>query len=267
MVKTKSPSGVTDNNEITLWSVARLLLGKFYWLLISGFACALIVWLITTFLIAPTYESRVSFYVYNNADKAAHASTVNNSDLQAAESLATTYSKILESNSVLDAVLKDLGDKSDLSRKDLSEMIDVSVVSDTQLLEVVIKSNSAEFACDVGKSFANVAPTEIVRITKAGGVEVVDRPEVASEKSSPRTVFDTAIGFLIGVVGMAVALILKTIYLPEDIESISGVTVLGQIPEIDVSGDEHTYWKLTKGGVIRCENKKDKDDKSKKNDD
>ncbi len=272
MVKTKTPSGVTDNNEITLWSVLRLLLGKFYWLLISGFACALIVWLITTFLIAPTYESRVSFYVYNNADKAAHASTVNNSDLQAAESLATTYSKILESNSVLDAVLKDLGDKSDLSRKDLSEMIDVSVVSDTQLLEVVIKSNSAEFACDVGKSFANVAPTEIVRITKAGGVEVVDRPEVATEKSSPRTVFDTAIGFLIGVIGMSVALILKmlsdtTIYLPEDIESLSGVTVLGQIPEIDVSGDKYDYWKLTKGGVIRCENKKDKDDKSEKNND
>lgn len=272
MGKGKSPFNTLDNGEITLWSALRLLLGKFYWRLLSGVLCAMTVWLITTFLIAPTYESRVSFYVYNNADKAAHASTVNNSDLQAAESLATTYPKILESNSVLDAVLKDLGDKSDLSRKDLSEMIDVSVVSDTQLLEVVIKSNSAEFACDVGKSFANVAPTEIVRITKAGGVEVVDRPEVASEKSSPRTVFDTAIGFLIGVVGMAVALILKmlsdtTIYLPEDIENISGVTVLGQIPEIDVSGDEHTYWKLTKGGVIRCENKKDKDDKSKKNDD
>lgn len=106
MVKTKNSSGAADNNEITLWSAARLLLGKFYWLLISGFVCALIVWLITTFLIAPTYESRVSFYVYNNADKSNHASTINNSDLQAAESLATTYSKILESNSVLDAVLK-----------------------------------------------------------------------------------------------------------------------------------------------------------------
>ena len=162
MMKTKTPSGVTDNNEITLWSVARLLLGKFYWLLISGFACALIVWLITTFLIAPTYESRVSFYVYNNAEKSNHASTINNSDLQAAESLATTYSTILESNSVLDAVLKDLGDKSDLSRKDLSKMIEVSVVSDTQLLEVVIKSNSAEFACDVGKSFANLVHSSLV---------------------------------------------------------------------------------------------------------
>ena len=272
MGKTKSPLDNLDNDEITLWSVARLLLSKFYWLLISGFACALIVWLVTTFLIAPTYESRVSFYVYNNADKSNHASTINNSDLQAAESLATTYSKILESNSVLDAVLKDLGDKADFSRKDLSGMIEVSVVSDTQLLEVIIKSDSAEFACDVGKSFANVAPTEIIRITKAGGVEVVDRPEVATEKSSPRTVFDTAIGFLVGAIGMSVVLILKmlsdtTIYLPEDIESLSGVTVLGQIPEIDVTENGHTYWKLTKGGVIRCENKKNKDDKSEKNSD
>ena len=253
MVKTKNSSGAADNNEITLWSAARLLLGKFYWLLISGFVCALIVWLITTFLIAPTYESRVSFYVYNNAEKSSHASTINNSDLQAAESLATTYSKILESNSVLDAVLKDLGDKSDLSRKDLSKMIEVSVVSDTQLLEVVIKSNSAEFACDVGKSFANVAPTEIVRITKAGGVEVVDRPEVAAEKSSPRTVFDTAIGFLIGVIGISVVLILKmlsdtTIYLPEDIENISGVTILGQIPEIDVTRTDILIGNLRKEG-------------------
>ena len=72
--------------------------------------------------------------------------------------------------------------------------------------------------------------------------------------------------------GISVVLILKmlsdtTIYLPEDIESLSGVTVLGQIPEIDVTENEHTYWKLTKGGVIRCENKKDKDDKSEKNND
>ena len=126
MVKTKSPSGVTDNNEITLWSVARLLLGKFYWLLISGFACALIVWLITTFLIAPTYESRVSFYVYNNADKAAHASTVNNSDLQAAESLATTYSKILESKRQTLLMFADLLEP----KRDELETVDKKFASD-----------------------------------------------------------------------------------------------------------------------------------------
>lgn len=61
MGKGKSPFNTLDNGEITLWSALRLLLGKFYWLLLSGVLCALTVWLITTFLIAPTYESRVSF--------------------------------------------------------------------------------------------------------------------------------------------------------------------------------------------------------------
>ena len=56
-----------------------------------------------------------------------------------------------------------------MTRKELSKMVDVSVVSDTQLLEVVITSTDAEFACRIAQAFVNVAPTEIVRITKAGG--------------------------------------------------------------------------------------------------
>lgn len=63
-------------------------------------------------------------------------------------------------------------------------MVNVSVVSDTQLLEVLVTSTNPELACKIANSFAKVAPTEIVRITKAGGVEVVDRPEVATEKSA-----------------------------------------------------------------------------------
>ena len=65
-------------------------------------------------------------------------------------------------------------------------------------LEVVVTTTDADFSCKVARAFASVAPTEIIRITKAGGVEVVDRPEVAMEKSSPRILFDTAVGFIIG---------------------------------------------------------------------
>ena len=83
--------------------------------------------------VTPTYESRVSFYVYNSTNNTAQG-TINNSDLQAAESLATTYSKILESNSVLDSVLTDIRGETALSRKELNRMVKVSVISDTQLL-------------------------------------------------------------------------------------------------------------------------------------
>ena len=252
--------------ELSLWDIARFLLQKFYWLLLAGIIAAAGVYAVLTLFVTPTYESKVSFYVYNSANNTQQTGTINNSDLQAAESLATTYSKILESNSVLDAVLEDLDTGERLSRKELSRMIEVSVVSNTQLLEVVVSSTDAQFACRIADAFGRVAPTEIVRITKAGGVEVVDRPEVATEKSSPRTVFDSALGFVVGAILASVVLVMRmlsdtTIYLPEDIEKLTGVTMLGQIPDINVTDANYTYWELAEGGTARNEESKQQGDK------
>lgn len=259
MNENQNQAAYTDGIELSLWDIARILLQKFHWLLIAGIAAAAIVYLAVSFLVTPTYESRVSFYVYNNTSS--QSGSINNSDLQAAESLATTYSKILVSNSVLDAVINNLGSDCNLSRSDLSDMVEASVISDTQLLEVVVTSTDPNFACRIAKSFAKVAPTEIVRITKAGSVEVVDQPEVAAHQSAPRTVFDSAIGFVIGVMIVSVIVVIKaladtTIYLPEDIDRVAGVTVLGQIPEIIAPENEYAYWKLTNGGAVRYEDKK-----------
>lgn len=108
------------------------------------------------------------------------------------------------------------------------------------------------------RAFAKVAPTEIVRITKAGGVEIVDQPEIPTDKASPRTVFDTAIGVIIGVMVAAVIVILRTladttIYLPEDIENMVGITVLGQIPDINSADDNYAYWTVTEEGAAKNE--------------
>ena len=85
--------------QLQLWDIARLLLSKFYWLLLAGIVAGVGVYYFVTFFITPTYESIISFYVYNSANNStSHPGTINNSDLQAAESLATTYSKILGSN-------------------------------------------------------------------------------------------------------------------------------------------------------------------------
>lgn len=257
---TYAPAGGT---ALSLWDVVRLLLKKFYWLLLAGILAAAGVYAVVTLLITPTYESKVSFYVYNSANNTQQTGTINNSDLQAAESLATTYSKILESNSVLDAVLDDLNVNGGLSRKELGTMIEVSVVSNTQLLEVVITSTDAQFACQIADSFGKVAPTEIVRITKAGGVEVVDHPEVAAEQSSPRTVLDSALGFAAGVILASLVLVMRmlsdtTIYLPEDIEKLTGMTILGQIPDINITDKNYVYWELTEGGAAHNEAEENK---------
>jgi capsular polysaccharide biosynthesis protein len=241
-------------NEIGFWGLARLLLNKFYLLLLAGFLCAAFVFAVLKLFVTPTYESHASFYVYNNAE-ASHSGTINNTDLQAAESLATTYSKILESNSVLDSVIDDLGGNAVLSRKTLSKYTDVAVISDTQLLKVTIRTTDAYFSQRVAQAFVNVAPTEIVRITKAGGVEVVDRPEVATEKTTPRTAFDIAVGFIVGVVIISLILVLRmvsdtTIYLSEEVENITDAILLGEIPIINTTDDKQSLWIPVEGDIV-----------------
>lgn len=127
------PRGAAGSSEIAFGDILKLLLSRFYWVLLAGVVAAALVYTAITVFVTPTYQSRVSFYVYNSANNAAH-DTINNSDLQAAESLAATYSKILESNSVLDSVLADIRGETALSRKELNRMVQVSVISDTQLL-------------------------------------------------------------------------------------------------------------------------------------
>ena len=266
MNRKTTPQGTEGQSEITLWDIARLLLRELHWVILAGASVGLIIFAAVSVLIAPTYESRVSFYVFNNTGSS-QGGSINNSDLQAAESLAATYSKILTSNSVLDAVLNDLGADAGLTRKALSRMTNVSVVSGTQLLEVVVTSTDPQFACRVADSFAKTVPTEIVRITKAGGVEVVDRPEAATDKSSPRTLLDSMIGAVIGMIIMSVIIVIRelsdsTVYLPEDITSAADVTVLGQIPAIEPSGNT-VQWELAEGGAVQYETngKKSQNDK------
>ena len=95
--RTLRPAGGT---ELSLWDVAKILLSKLHWLVLAGLVAAALVYAAVTIFVTPTYQSCVSFYVYNSTNNASQG-TINNSDLQAAESLATTYSKILESNSGL----------------------------------------------------------------------------------------------------------------------------------------------------------------------
>lgn len=140
--RTHRPAGGT---ELSLWDVAKILLSKLHWVLLAGIVAAALVYMAISVFVTPTYESRVSFYVYNSTNNTAQG-TINNSDLQAAESLATTYSKILESNSVLDSVLTDIRGETALSRKELNRMVKVSVISDTQLLEVVVTSADPKLA-------------------------------------------------------------------------------------------------------------------------
>lgn len=254
----KTPLGNEEEKEIDIASVFRVILSKWYWILSCALVLAVALYCVANFGIAPKYQSAVSLYVVNTNNNQQPSQSINTGDLQASKSLAQTYTIILKSNTVLDAVVNDINataNSQKLTRDELRGMISVEAVNETQLVKVTVTSTNADYACLIATAFGNAAPQEIIRITKAGSVELVDHAEVAKTPSSLRKSMFALVGAVVGAAGAILFFVIKmltdtTIYLGADIEKISSAPVLGLIPDIGSGEPTGRKWKMNGGGVI-----------------
>lgn len=248
--------------EIKFSDVLGLILSKLPIILLASIVCCVSSFAITKYYIEPKYETYVTMYVYNNPDQVTTSGTVNPSDLQAAENLAQTYKVILSSNVVLDSVIKEVGKSYDvkISRSQLKKYVDVETVDETQLLEVSVTTTDPNLSYRIAHSYEEVAPIEIVRVTKAGGVEVVDSAEVASAPSSPNVVLNSIYGFVAGAMLSFIIFLIKmltdnTICTEEDIEAIADISILGTIPLIEQTKTKDKSYHISNGGTLSYEEK------------
>lgn len=254
----------SGETTIDILAMIRMLLSKLHWLIAGGLVAAVIAYLVTVFLISPMYVSNVTMYVYNNNAASIQQNTVYSSDLAAAESLAQTYSLILKSNPVIDAVVAEVQSTTGkaVTRSQVNGMTSVGTLDESQVLSINVTSEDPLLSCYVATAFGKVAPAEIIRITKAGGVELVNTAEVATAPSSPNITKNTFLGLLVGIVLASGILIIRmmadtTIYLSEDIAKITNITILGEVPQFDIKQDQTKTWTMVQGGSISHGKKKE----------
>lgn len=252
MSENKNMKVQEKSSDAAAFSIINMAIRNLHYILISGLAVAILVFLIVTIFVSPTYEVRTSFYVYNTS--ASESGSVNSSDMQAAKNLATTYAKILGSNAVVDTVINDLDDINGHERTALRNNIRVNGVSDTQVIEVKVMTDSRDLSYQIADSFSRIAPKEVIRIAKVGNIEVLDQPEMPNKKSSPRTLYDTMLGFLAGMILAFGIICLRvvsdtTVRNSYDVDKSVGLPVLGMIPEIKNSTNNKP-WTLKDGGVV-----------------
>lgn len=246
------------DQQIKLSEVIRMLLSKWYWILGAGFLGFLMVFCCTKFLMTPQYESYITMYVYNNPELNASAGVINNNDLQAAESLADTYAVILKSNVVLDVVVEDVntnkgGDM--LTREQMKDMIDITTVDGMQILEVSVTTDDANLSYLIADAFARISPEQILKITKAGGAEVVDQAEISNNPVAPRVLFDSILGCAVGVLLAVIYFVIRmisdtTICTAEDVENVIDVPLLGSVPKLTGVESGTKVLGIKIGGVI-----------------
>lgn len=220
------------NDEIDLSMVLFIVRKKIGTIILCIVLVAAVTFGISNFLITPLYSASTSLYVYNETSRESITST----DLNTSQELVQTYIVILTSNAVLTKVSGVLNNQ--YSIEDLRDMITASAINNTEAFQITVENSDPMMAQKIANTIATVAPSEIVRVVKAGSVEVIDYATLPIEQSSPNVIRNTAIGGILGCVVCIAVLVLKetfdtVIRSEEDLVESFNIPILGAIPPLN----------------------------------
>lgn len=227
-----------DNEKeisIDLGKLFTMLKKRIVYILLATLILAVTAGCLTEFLIEPKYTTSCTMYVYSNTDRVSTNSSIGSSELTASQQLVNTYIVVLESDYVLENVIKDLN--LEMTTSQLKNMISCSQINETEIFRVSVTSTDAALAADVANTIAKIAPDAIVQTIKAGGVSVIDYAKVPSSPSSPNLIKNVIIGALVGfVLSFAIFFITElfdtTIRTDKDLEREFNIPILGDIPRL-----------------------------------
>ena len=219
-----------DDTEIDLMEILQVILSKWIPIVAIGLLAAILAGVGTAFFITKKYTATASMYVYTNP-KGTESGTITSADLAAADNLIKTYQAIVKSNAALEVVSARLNQEH------------------PEYVEILFYCLAATLFF-VNNTFAQYVPDEIIRITKAGGVEIVDYATAPKTHSSPSLTKNVAIGLLAGLLISAAFFVLRalldtTIYSAEEIAKVTSCPVIGNIPHVEVAGEAPEPWNVS----------------------
>lgn len=179
----------------------------------------------------PMYQSNTTIVLVSENQN----ETYNSTELQMNKNLVSTYSEIIKSRKVLEQVIKNLN--LNYSVGELSKNINVSAVTNTELIRISVGNSKASVATKIANEIANVFSEEIQKIYKLNNVSIVDVAVNASKPYNVNYIKDNIIYVAIGLV-LSCGLIFinfyfdTTIKTSEEIENKLGLTVMGIVPKV-----------------------------------
>lgn len=180
----------------------------------------------------PMYKSTTTVVL---TTEKSNLNTITQYDLTLNQNLVSTYSEIIKSKRVLRQVIKELN--LDLSVGQLSGMVSVGSVADTEIISITVSSDDKYEASEIANEIAKIFTNEIVELYKIENINVVDRAEVAKSAYNINLKKDIviyillgiAIGYLIIIAGFYFDTTLKSV---EEVEEKLKLPLIGTIPLI-----------------------------------
>lgn len=217
-----------------LFALLKRNLGK---ILLVGLLFAAIGFSVTRFLMTPVYEARAKMLVNNQQSQ---AETGSNDLLRSAENYVSTYAIIIRSRTVLQPISENLN--LEYSYETLRDMVTVSPVNNTPVMEIAVKSTDPEQAVTILNEILGNSPDIIIDAVQAGSVKTIETAYTTGNPVSPsisrNTLIALVLGLLLAVFLVVLRYLMDNTYSTDiDLQTDLGLPVLGVIPSIESSGD------------------------------
>ena len=173
-----------DEDTIDLLELARVLLKKWWLILLSAVFCGALALLVTITMINPQYQSNAMLYILSKT-----TTVTSLADLQLGSELTADFEVIAKSKPVLDSAIEKLKTESDktFTRDDLNQVISATSTDPTD-------------ASLVANAVAEATAEQMAYIMKSDEPTTVEKAEVESTPVSPSLKKNLLMGILAGMV-------------------------------------------------------------------
>lgn len=219
-----------DAIEVDLLEIVSVLFSRFWIIFGGGMLAAVIGFVISMFILTPTYESTTKIYILNKSE----STTVTYSDVQMGTQLTKDYAELINSRYVLEEVIRILS-LTEMEYRDLLDMVSVQTPTDTRIVSITVTDINPKQAQDIANCIREVAGEHIQNVMDIDAVNVVEEANLPTTKAGPSVIKWTAIGGILGVFFVCVAILIHyllddTIKSSEDVEKYLGLSTLALIP-------------------------------------
>lgn len=184
----------------------------------------------TTLVLTGTAEA-----TNTNANQTVEGETtaITQNDLNLNSKLVATYREIIKSKSVVKDVINTLN--LDYTVNDLKKKINVSTVSDTEMISITVRTTVATETARIATELANKFSEQIKEIYNIENISIIDKAEIPTAPVNLNIVKQIIIYTLIGFV-LSLAIVFAMFYFDTTLKDASqieklGFTVLTSIPQ------------------------------------
>ncbi len=213
--------------DLTLRDILKAILERIGFVAIIPAVVVIITAFVCWNVLPPTYTATTTMYVLNRASE----ETISYTDVNTSTLLVNDYQALASSNRVVDGAANMIGLENLEDYK-----VSISLQSSTRLISVDVEGTDPAMTANVANAIAANLSECILDVMKVGNISIIDAAVPPSEPSGPKSLRNTALAGLIGLVlSVCIVVLIEAmntkIRTADDVQEFLKLPVLTQIPK------------------------------------